>query len=192
MRDGDPGTTCRNCGDPANTREHRTKASDLRSLFGLPTQADPIYFHRTIDVIEDAVLHDTRATELRQSRGRGTAQIMAAAGAQHQGQRIARGPAVGAAWQPADECRELGIGKRALPTHLGCPFDTQRRKHKVIGNAPFVLRRGHRRNGCAKADRCRRAERVSPSAGSLHPAVRVVLIRRTSIILIALSWWYRG
>ncbi len=32
--------------------------------------------YRTIDVIEDAVLHDARATKLRQSRGRGTAQIM--------------------------------------------------------------------------------------------------------------------
>jgi len=32
--------------------------------------------HRTVDVIEDAVLHDARAAELGQSRGRGTAQIM--------------------------------------------------------------------------------------------------------------------
>lgn len=61
----------------------------------------------------------------------------AAAGEQHQGQRIAHGTAVGAAWQPPDECRELGIGKRALPTHLGCAFDTQRREHKVVGNAPL-------------------------------------------------------
>lgn len=45
MSEIDPSTPCWICGDPANTREHRTKASDLRSLFGLPTQADPIYFH---------------------------------------------------------------------------------------------------------------------------------------------------
>ena len=45
MSDADPRMTCWICGDPANTREHRTKASDLRSLFGIPTQADPIYFH---------------------------------------------------------------------------------------------------------------------------------------------------
>ena len=32
--------------------------------------------YRTIDVIEEAVLHDARAAELRQSRSRGTAQIM--------------------------------------------------------------------------------------------------------------------
>ena len=61
----------------------------------------------------------------------------AAAGEQHKGQRIAHGTAVGAARQPPDECRELGIGKSALPAHLGCAFDTQRRKHKVIGNAPL-------------------------------------------------------
>lgn len=32
-------------GGAAETREHRSKASDLRSLFGTPTQADPLYFH---------------------------------------------------------------------------------------------------------------------------------------------------
>ncbi len=34
------------CGKGAGeTREHRAKASDLRSIFGKPTQADPLYFH---------------------------------------------------------------------------------------------------------------------------------------------------
>lgn len=32
-------------GGAAETREHRAKASDLRSLFGDPTQAHPLYFH---------------------------------------------------------------------------------------------------------------------------------------------------
>jgi hypothetical protein len=32
-------------GGAAETREHRSKASDLRALFGTPTQADPLYFH---------------------------------------------------------------------------------------------------------------------------------------------------
>lgn len=37
---------CWICGGGAGeTREHRAKASDLRSLFGDPTQADPLYFH---------------------------------------------------------------------------------------------------------------------------------------------------
>jgi len=36
---------CWICGERADTREHRTKASDLRSLFGIPTQAKPLYFH---------------------------------------------------------------------------------------------------------------------------------------------------
>ena len=45
MSDADKSTKCWICGHPANTHEHRTKASDLRSLFGLPAQDDPIYFH---------------------------------------------------------------------------------------------------------------------------------------------------
>ena len=36
---------CWICGEKADTGEHRTKASDLRSLFGIPTQAKPLYFH---------------------------------------------------------------------------------------------------------------------------------------------------
>jgi len=37
---------CWICGkENATTREHRIKASDLRSLFGAPTQASPLYFH---------------------------------------------------------------------------------------------------------------------------------------------------
>jgi hypothetical protein len=37
---------CWICGAPgAETREHRTKASDLRALFGKPTPQNPIYFH---------------------------------------------------------------------------------------------------------------------------------------------------
>ncbi len=36
---------CWICGEKADTGEHRTKASDLRSLFGIPTQANPLYFH---------------------------------------------------------------------------------------------------------------------------------------------------
>lgn len=37
---------CWICGnEEATTREHRSKASDLRSLFGNPTQADPLYLH---------------------------------------------------------------------------------------------------------------------------------------------------
>ena len=37
---------CWICGDEgADTREHRTKASDLRSVFGVPTQGDPLYLH---------------------------------------------------------------------------------------------------------------------------------------------------
>jgi len=37
---------CWICGAPnAGTREHRTKASDLRALFGKPTQGNPLYFH---------------------------------------------------------------------------------------------------------------------------------------------------
>jgi len=41
-----PAPTCWICGGgAAETREHRAKVSDLRSLFGDPTQADPLYFH---------------------------------------------------------------------------------------------------------------------------------------------------
>ena len=36
---------CWICGEDARTREHRTKASDLRALFGSPTQNSPLYFH---------------------------------------------------------------------------------------------------------------------------------------------------
>ena len=36
---------CWICGAPATTREHRAKASDLLSLFGIPSQKDPLYFH---------------------------------------------------------------------------------------------------------------------------------------------------
>lgn len=36
---------CWICGDPADSREHRTKRSDLKSIAGTPTQADPLYIH---------------------------------------------------------------------------------------------------------------------------------------------------
>lgn len=36
---------CWICGKPAGTREHRAKASDLASLFGVPSQGNPLYFH---------------------------------------------------------------------------------------------------------------------------------------------------
>ena len=37
---------CWICGaENASTREHRSKASDLKALFGTPTQAAPLYFH---------------------------------------------------------------------------------------------------------------------------------------------------
>ncbi len=37
---------CWICGvSDATTREHRTKASDLKDLFGTPSQQDPLYFH---------------------------------------------------------------------------------------------------------------------------------------------------
>jgi hypothetical protein len=39
-----PAPTCWICGSPARTREHRSKASDLRSVFGAPTQDAPLYF----------------------------------------------------------------------------------------------------------------------------------------------------
>ena len=38
-------TKCWICGDDATTREHRTKRSDLRNVFGIPTQAKPLYLH---------------------------------------------------------------------------------------------------------------------------------------------------
>ena len=36
---------CWICGDPATTGEHKTKRSDLRSVFGIPTQSNPLYVH---------------------------------------------------------------------------------------------------------------------------------------------------
>ena len=36
---------CWICGSQAATGEHLVKASDLKSLFGDPSQADPLYFH---------------------------------------------------------------------------------------------------------------------------------------------------
>jgi hypothetical protein len=36
---------CWICGDPATTAEHRTKASDLRAMFGPVDQNKPLYFH---------------------------------------------------------------------------------------------------------------------------------------------------
>jgi|SRR5215831_3043236 len=36
---------CWICGQDATTREHKTKRSDLKSLFGEPTQAQPVYYH---------------------------------------------------------------------------------------------------------------------------------------------------
>ena len=36
---------CWICGMPATTGEHKTKRSDLRSLFGVPSQKEPLYFH---------------------------------------------------------------------------------------------------------------------------------------------------
>jgi hypothetical protein len=36
---------CWICGEPATTGEHKTKRSDLRSLFGKPDQRAPLYFH---------------------------------------------------------------------------------------------------------------------------------------------------
>lgn len=38
-------TKCWICGDDATTREHRTKRSDLRDVFGTPLQAKPLYLH---------------------------------------------------------------------------------------------------------------------------------------------------
>jgi hypothetical protein len=39
---------CWICGADANTREHKGKASDLRSVFGTPTQAMPLYLHTDV------------------------------------------------------------------------------------------------------------------------------------------------
>jgi hypothetical protein len=36
---------CWICGEPATTGEHKTKRSDLRSVFGRPTQNNPLYLH---------------------------------------------------------------------------------------------------------------------------------------------------
>ncbi len=36
---------CWVCGDPATTGEHKTKRSDLRAVFGSPTQNNPVYLH---------------------------------------------------------------------------------------------------------------------------------------------------
>ena len=38
-------TKCWICGDNATAREHKTKRSDLRDVFGTPTQAEPLYLH---------------------------------------------------------------------------------------------------------------------------------------------------
>ena len=37
--------TCWICGDPATTGEHKTKRSDLRDVFGTPSQGTPLYLH---------------------------------------------------------------------------------------------------------------------------------------------------
>lgn len=36
---------CWICGQPATTREHKTKKSDLRSAFGIPTQSRPLFYN---------------------------------------------------------------------------------------------------------------------------------------------------
>lgn len=36
---------CWICGDPANTREHKLKKSDLKAIFGAPSQSEPIFYH---------------------------------------------------------------------------------------------------------------------------------------------------
>ena len=40
----DHAPTCWICGNVARTREHRSKSSDLRAIFGAPTQLDPLFF----------------------------------------------------------------------------------------------------------------------------------------------------
>jgi len=37
--------SCWICGDPADSREHRTKRSDLKLLFGTPSQQRPLFLH---------------------------------------------------------------------------------------------------------------------------------------------------
>lgn len=39
---------CWICGNDADTGEHLVKASDLRSLFDVPSQDDPIYYHTSV------------------------------------------------------------------------------------------------------------------------------------------------
>src|ERR1700722_5012471 len=36
---------CWICGEAATSGEHKTKRSDLRSVFGIPTQSSPLYLH---------------------------------------------------------------------------------------------------------------------------------------------------
>lgn len=36
---------CWICGSPATTGEHKTKQSDLQAVFGMPSQAQPLYYH---------------------------------------------------------------------------------------------------------------------------------------------------
>ncbi len=36
---------CWICGEDATTGEHKTKKSDLKSVFGVPTQTQPLYYH---------------------------------------------------------------------------------------------------------------------------------------------------
>jgi hypothetical protein len=40
-----PMPKCWICGEDGTTREHKTKKSDLKSVFGEPTQAQPLYYH---------------------------------------------------------------------------------------------------------------------------------------------------
>jgi hypothetical protein len=40
-----PIAKCWICGEDATTGEHKTKKSDLKSVFGVPTQAQPLYYH---------------------------------------------------------------------------------------------------------------------------------------------------
>ena len=37
--------SCWICGGPANSGEHKTKRSDLKAVFGKPTQVEPIFYH---------------------------------------------------------------------------------------------------------------------------------------------------
>jgi hypothetical protein len=36
---------CWICGEDAITREHKTKKSNLNSVFGVPTQTQPLFYH---------------------------------------------------------------------------------------------------------------------------------------------------